>query len=67
MLNHILEQFFQVSHIQAFFLLNHKCILVFFRDALAELKAIAADLAVVESGLQESGAPWTPGRIPDWP
>jgi photosystem II stability/assembly factor-like uncharacterized protein len=38
-----------------------------FRDALAALKSIAADLAVVENELQAEGAPWTPGRIPDWP
>ncbi len=38
-----------------------------FRVALVELKAIAADLAEVESELQAEGAPWTPGRMPDWP
>jgi len=38
-----------------------------FRQALVELKAIAADLAVVEAALQAEGAPWTPGRIPEWP
>ena len=38
-----------------------------FKEALAELKAIAADLAEVEASLQAEGAPWTPGRIPDWP
>ena len=38
-----------------------------FRQALVELKAIAADLAEVEAALQAEGAPWTPGRIPDWP
>jgi len=38
-----------------------------FRGVLAELKAIAADLAEVEAALQAEGAPWTPGRIPDWP
>jgi hypothetical protein len=38
-----------------------------FRDALAELKGIAADLTEVEAALQAEGAPWTPGRIPDWP
>ena len=38
-----------------------------FRQALAELKAIAADLEKLESELQSEGAPWTPGRIPDWP
>jgi photosystem II stability/assembly factor-like uncharacterized protein len=38
-----------------------------FRDALVELKAIATDLTAVEAALQAEGAPWTPGRIPDWP
>jgi len=38
-----------------------------FRAALANLHSIAADLAELEAGLQQSGAPWTPGRIPDWP
>ena len=38
-----------------------------FRAALIELKAIAADLAEVESALQAEGAPWTPGRVPEWP
>jgi len=38
-----------------------------FREALGELKAIAADLKRVEAELQAEGAPWTPGRIPDWP
>jgi photosystem II stability/assembly factor-like uncharacterized protein len=38
-----------------------------FRDALRELQSIAADLAALEAGLQSDGAPWTPGRIPDWP
>ena len=38
-----------------------------FREALVELKAISADLTVVEAELQAEGAPWTPGRIPDWP
>jgi len=37
-----------------------------FRDALPELKAVAADLAKVEASLQAKGAPWTPGRIPEW-
>ena len=38
-----------------------------FRQALADLQAIAADLARVEAELQAEGAPWTPGRIPEWP
>jgi len=38
-----------------------------FRQVVVELKAIAADLATLEAGLQAEGAPWTPGRIPSWP
>ena len=38
-----------------------------FRQALAELQAIATDLAEVEAELQAEGAPWTPGRVPEWP
>ena len=38
-----------------------------FRQALGELKSIAADLAVLEAALEAEGAPWTPGRIPNWP
>jgi len=38
-----------------------------FRRALQELKSISADLAIVEAELQSEGAPWTPGRMPDWP
>ena len=38
-----------------------------FMDALGELKTIAEDLAAIEADLQAEGAPWTPGRTPDWP
>jgi hypothetical protein len=38
-----------------------------FRAALTDLKAIATDLATVEASLQDAGAPWTPGRMPEWP
>ena len=38
-----------------------------FRQALSELQAIAADLVGIEATLQSEGAPWTPGRIPEWP
>jgi hypothetical protein len=38
-----------------------------FRQALIELNAIASDLVEVEAALQAEGAPWTPGRIPQWP
>jgi photosystem II stability/assembly factor-like uncharacterized protein len=34
---------------------------------LDELKSISADLSRLEQELQSEGAPWTPGRIPDWP
>jgi len=37
------------------------------RTAIAELHAIENDLVKVESTLQSEGAPWTPGRIPEWP
>lgn len=38
-----------------------------FREALTELQSIAADLTKIEAELQAEGAPWTPGRIPEWP
>jgi photosystem II stability/assembly factor-like uncharacterized protein len=38
-----------------------------FATALADLKAISNDLIQLESSLEAEGAPWTPGRIPDWP
>jgi photosystem II stability/assembly factor-like uncharacterized protein len=34
---------------------------------LAELKAIAEDLAGLEAQMEKEGAPWTPSRIPGWP
>jgi photosystem II stability/assembly factor-like uncharacterized protein len=37
-----------------------------FPNVLAELKAIAADLATLEAELEAEGAPWTPARLPDW-
>jgi photosystem II stability/assembly factor-like uncharacterized protein len=37
------------------------------REVLAELKSIEADLRQFEQELESEGAPWTPGRIPDWP
>jgi hypothetical protein len=36
-------------------------------EILEELKSISADLSRLEEDLQAEGAPWTPGRIPDWP
>jgi capsule polysaccharide export protein KpsE/RkpR len=37
-----------------------------FEGALSELRSIAQDLSDLEAGLEEKGAPWTPGRIPTW-
>jgi photosystem II stability/assembly factor-like uncharacterized protein len=37
-----------------------------FGKALGELKSIVSDLGALESQLETEGAPWTPGRIPEW-
>lgn len=38
-----------------------------FGPLLAKLKqAVEVDLAAIEKELNAAGAPWTPGRIPDW-
>ncbi len=38
-----------------------------FAEVLTELRtAVEQDLAGLERRLEEAGAPWTPGRIPDW-
>lgn len=38
-----------------------------FRKVLAELRTLAtADLAAFEARMEAAGAPWTPGRIPEW-
>lgn len=37
-----------------------------FTDALRALRNLAADIAAFETELDVQGAPWTPGRIPDW-
>ena len=38
-----------------------------FTEVLADLrKLMMEDLAQVEAKLEAAGAPWTPGRIPDW-
>jgi photosystem II stability/assembly factor-like uncharacterized protein len=37
-----------------------------FRIALQRLESIERDLTELEFALQAEGAPWTPGRIPDW-
>ena len=34
--------------------------------ALAALRSLEGDLRALESTLEGMGAPWTPGRIPDW-
>lgn len=38
-----------------------------FRALISSLKALDADLRALEAELEAEGAPWTPGRIPDWP
>ena len=38
-----------------------------FGPILDDLKAIEADLSQLEAELELQGAPWTPGRLPDWP
>ncbi len=37
-----------------------------FTGALQSLRALASDVAASEHALELRGAPWTPGRIPDW-
>jgi hypothetical protein len=38
-----------------------------FVPLLAKLKtAVEVELAAIEKELNAAGAPWTPGRIPDW-
>jgi photosystem II stability/assembly factor-like uncharacterized protein len=37
-----------------------------FVAALQALRALAADVESLENALELKGAPWTPGRIPDW-
>ena len=37
-----------------------------FAAALSALRTIDRDLAALEKALDVKGAPWTPGRIPDW-
>ena len=37
-----------------------------FTTALRSLSRVEADLAALENALEIKGAPWTPGRIPDW-
>ncbi len=37
-----------------------------FGDVLAALKSVETDLSSLEAELEKLGAPYTPGRIPDW-
>ena len=37
-----------------------------FESSLADLRGLSEDVKVLEQKLEESGAPWTPGRIPNW-
>jgi hypothetical protein len=37
-----------------------------FSTELARLKTLFADLESFEQQLEAAGAPWTPGRLPDW-
>lgn len=37
-----------------------------FTVALQALRTLAADIEALENALELKGAPWTPGRIPDW-
>jgi hypothetical protein len=37
-----------------------------FAKELGRLKALASELEAFESQLEAAGAPWTPGRLPNW-
>ncbi|MDX1555859.1 MAG: hypothetical protein R3212_07535, partial [Xanthomonadales bacterium] len=37
-----------------------------FRAVIAELKSVDSELQALEAKLETEGAPWTPGRVPDW-
>lgn len=37
-----------------------------FAPLLAEVKKLDADLGALETAAEELGAPWTPGRVPNW-
>jgi len=37
-----------------------------FSTELGRLKALASDLETFENQLEAAGAPWTPGRLPNW-
>ena len=38
-----------------------------FAGTLEDLRALDARLGALEDALESAGAPWTPGRFPDWP
>ena len=37
-----------------------------FGPVLDGLRSLVSDLEGLESDMEAAGAPWTPGRIPDW-
>ena len=37
-----------------------------FEQALRDLRSLLTDLEALENVLEQSDAPWTPGRVPDW-
>jgi hypothetical protein len=37
-----------------------------FFEVLSQLRAVLSNLTALERELDRSGAPWTPGRLPDW-
>lgn len=37
-----------------------------FEEVLQELRKLASDLSAVELALEKAGAPYTPGRLPEW-
>jgi hypothetical protein len=37
-----------------------------FSPIYAEIKSIGEELKKIEAAMEKSGAPYTPGRLPDW-
>ncbi len=37
-----------------------------FSEALPQLRAVRDDITKLEVELERIGAPWTPGRLPEW-